>query len=269
MKFRSPSHSGLSLSACIITLNEEQNLPRCLDSISGIVDEVVVVDSLSTDRTRQIASAAGARVFPHPFRGYVGQKQLALEKATGDWALCLDADEWLSEALRDNIAQLMERGPGTGIAGYRLKRKTFYLGRWLRHHDSSDWKLRLVRRDPARWTGSGPHDLHERLEVEGRVGRLKGELCHHPHKTLSEHVLRVQEFTDILARNPPGPMRTLFGMTVEPGMAFLKRYLLQGGFLDGVPGLTFAFMDAAYFFLRHAKAWEARHGRSRWAGKQS
>jgi glycosyltransferase involved in cell wall biosynthesis len=247
-----------SLSVCVITRNEEANLGRCLASLSGLADEIVVVDSLSTDRTCDIAAAAGARVFRRPFPGYVAQRTFATEQATGDWVLFIDADEWLDADLRKGIRDLLARGSESVSAAYRLKRRMFYLGRWLRYYDPADWKVRLVRRGTGRWVGCGPHDLHERLAVDGPTARMPGVLCHYPHKDLSDHLLRIDEFTTILARTPPGRARILFGMFLEPGLAFLKRYVLHGAFLDGVPGLVVAFMDAVYFFTRYAKAWAVR-----------
>jgi len=258
----STSNTRPTLSVCIITLNEEENISRCLMSVSDMADEVVVVDSLSRDRTCEIAAAAGARVFRQPFLGYVGQKQLALEKATGDWILSLDADEWLDERLRESIKGLLAGEYREGMDGYRVKRRVFYLGKWLRYYDSSEWKLRLVRRGKASWIGCGPHNLHERLEVAGPpVGRLKGRLNHLPYKSISDHLLRLDAYTDILALNPAGQIRAFLGMTLEPPLTFLKKFLFQAGFLDGIRGFIFATMDAVYVFLRFAKSWKASRER--------
>jgi len=242
-----------NLSVCIITLNEERDLPRCLSSVRGIARQVVVVDSGSGDRTREIAEAAGAEVWTEPFRGHVAQKQFALEKATQEWVLSLDADEWLDEELRRAVVDVTSSSP-SGINGYFVKRRCCYLGRWLEHGPwARESKLRLVRRDGARWTGIDPHD---RLEGPGPLGRLPGCLCHVPYESLSEHLKKINEYTSMSATTR-GP-RSLVRLIGEPPFTFLKMYFLQRGFLDGLPGLVAALLSSFYVFLLHAKRFEKR-----------
>lgn len=244
------------LSLCVITLNEEANLERCLRSVKGLADEIVVVDSMSTDRTRDIAAEAGARVVEQEFLGHVKQKQFALELATGHWVLSLDGDEWLDQDLRSSIEAVLGDETSEDVAGFELNRQAFYLGRWIDHSGwSPEWKLRLVRRTRARWTGYDPHD---RLEVEGRTARLFGRLCHHPHDGLADHLSAVNNYTDIIVSHWPktSRFRVILGLFVEPPLVFFQKYVLQGGFRDGIRGLIISAMTAFYFFIRHAKLWE-------------
>jgi glycosyltransferase involved in cell wall biosynthesis len=248
-----------TLSLCVITMNEERDLPRCLESVRGLASEIVVVDSGSTDRTREIARAAGARVIDQPFLGYVRQKQLAIEAATAEWVLSLDADEWLDDELRESLGRTLQ-APPQDMAGFQVNRRPYYLGRWVRASGwFPEWKLRLVRRERARWVGSDPHD---RLEVEGRVARLSGTMRHNSYTDLSDHVARLNAYSSIAAagRNPVSTPKAVLRLTLKPFLIFLQKFLLQRGFLDGVRGLLIAAMTAFYFFLREAKLWERRHG---------
>ncbi len=249
-----------SLSVCIITLDEERNLPRCLRSVDGLATEIVVVDSGSRDQTREIAAAAGAKVVEQAFPGHVQQKQTALDLASERWVLSLDADEWLDEDLRSEIADTLASSPPEEISGFELNRQPFYLGRWIHHSGwHPEWKLRLVRREHAHWAGFDPHD---RLEVSGAVQRLSGRLRHFPHIDLSDHAATINRYTDIIAGHwrPAGTLRALTGMVLEPPLVFLQKYILQGGFRDGVRGFTISAMTSFYFFLRYAKLWEREHG---------
>jgi len=250
-----------TLSVCIITLNEERNLPRCLASVAGLADQIVVVDSCSDDRTREIAAAANAEVLTQAFLGYEKQKQLALERATGDWALCLDADEWLDETARKSLALVLESPVPPEIEGFTLNRLPLYLGRWIHHSGwSPDWKLRLVRRGCGRWTGGV---VHERLEVKGRTRRLKGRLRHFPYRDLSAHVRANDHYTNLIAGRPDrvSAVRALFGMLLEPSLVFLHKFVIQGGFRDGLRGFVCCYITSFYFFLRYAKIWERRYAR--------
>jgi len=255
-----PMNTRLSLSVCIITLDEERNLPRCLRSVDGLANEIVVVDSGSRDRTRQIAAAAGARVVEQAFLGHVKQKQTALDLASETWVLSLDADEWLDEGLRSEIADTLTSSPPEEIAGYEVNRQPYYLGRWI-HHSGwyPEWKIRLVRREHAHWAGFDPHD---RLEVRGAVRRLSGRLRHFPHVDLSDHAATINRYTDIITGHwrPTGILRAIAGIVLEPPLVFLQKYILQGGFRDGVQGFIISAMTSFYFFLRYAKLWEREHG---------
>jgi len=246
--------AGASLSVVLITLNEEANLPRCLESLKGLADNVLVVDSGSIDATVAIAREAGGRVIQRAFTGYGEQKQFALEQARGDWLLCLDADEWLDPRARDAIAMLLLELPPESVCGFRLRRRCRYLGRWL-HFGlwSGERKLRLVRRGCARWSGD---TVHESLKLEtGRWRDLPGYMLHEPYRDLSHQLRKIDRYTDLIAErdvNLSG-YRIWFGMLLEPPLVFLHAYLLRLGFLDGRQGFLAAATHAFYFFLRYAK----------------
>lgn len=256
-----PTEATLAL--VVITLNEETTIGRCLASVSGLAHQVVVVDSGSTDRTREIAEAAGAEVITRDFAGYGRQKQFAAEQAGCDWLLFLDADEWLDDEARDAIGAALRAGPPENVTGFTLRMRTSYLGRWADH---SRWltepKLRLVRRGSARWK---PDVVHESLELtRGRSRRIPGRILHVPYRDLAHELQKIDRYTDIIAvrdRDTPAP-RVWLGMTVEPPLVFLHRFVFQLGFLDGLRGLLGASLVAFYFFLRYAKIWERRRDSS-------
>jgi glycosyltransferase involved in cell wall biosynthesis len=260
---RALDHAAVSLAVCIITLNEPDHLPRCLESVAGLAAQVGVVVSLSTDATQQIARDAGAEGFARPFEGHVKQKQYALEHAREQWVLCLDGDEWLDERLRAAIAAIVA-APAAGGAtadGYELNRRNRYLGAWIDHCGwSPEWRLRLVRRGRARWTGADPHD---HLVAEGVVARLDGRLLHEPYRDLAEHVAKVNRYTDTMARlrHAHGERPGFAALYLRPPARFLRMYVLRAGFLDGWRGLVVSVMGGVYVFLKYAKLRElARRG---------
>ncbi len=251
-----------TLALVVITRNEESNIGRCLASVSGLAAEMVVVDSGSTDRTREIAEAAGARVFTREFLGYGRQKQLALEKAGGDWLLFLDADEWLDDEARRAVGTALQSRPPEDVTGFRLRMRTFYLGAWVEHGAwRNERKLRLVRRGAARWKEDV---VHESLELtSGRSRSIPGRILHHPYRDLGHQLQKIDRYTEIISvrdQDTPAP-RVLFGMILEPPLVFLHRYFLQLGFLDGLRGFLGASLQAFYFFLRYAKIRQRRRDR--------
>jgi len=247
----------VSLSVCIITLNEADDLPRCLASVAGLATQTVVVDSGSTDGTQALAAAAGAQVLTREFRGHVDQKQFALEQAQGDWVLCLDADEWLDETLRPEIARIAGGGGAPDVEGYELDRRSLYLGAWIEHCGwAPQWRLRLVRRGKGQWSGMDPHD---HLRVSGRTARLPGRLGHRPYRDLAEHVAKVNAYTDVMARRrrEAGVRAPPLALLLRPPGRFVRMYVLRAGFLDGWRGLVVSGMGAFYVFLKYAKLREA------------
>ena len=247
------------LSVCIITYNEAENLPRCLASVA-FADEVVVVDSQSTDRTAAIAQQAGCRVILQPFLGYVAQKNLALRHATHQWVLCLDADEWLVDAAAATLqAALAARTPD--IAGYTLKRHTFYLGDWVNHCGWwPEYKLRLFDRQRGQWYGN---DLHEGVRVEGRVVALDVELGHQTYRDITHHVSKLNAYTSIMAQSLGARHQTRVGFTylvLRPFLRFCRMFLLRGGWKEGMRGFIIAVIGAFYVFAKYAKLWELHHG---------
>lgn len=249
-----PDVSG-TLSVCVIACNEERDLGRCLDSTAWATERVVVVDARSHDATEKIAREAGARVWVRPYEGNIEQKNFALEQARGDWILALDADEAVPPALAREIQDVVA-GRQVPRDGFELNRVTFHLGRWIRHGDFfPDWQLRLFRRGRARWGGVNPHG---RLRVEGRTGRLQGELEHYSYRDLADQVERAQEFSRIQARalRLEGRPFRLRDLVLRPPARFLRAYLLKQGFRDGIPGLVIAAVSSFHVFLKYAKQWE-------------
>lgn len=245
-----PRHS---LSACIVTLDEEDRLGDCLASLRWC-DEIVVVDSHSTDRTREIAAAAGARVIERDWPGHVAQKEFAIRQARHDWVLCIDADERISPELEKEIVELRAAG-FPDMAGWKVSRISNYLGRWIRHGTwYPDLKLRLFDRRRGRWAG---HDPHDRVEVDGRVDQLRGELQHHPYRNLEEHLATIDSYTTIMARelHDAGHRARLRDLVLRPPARFLVYYLVRGGWLDGWRGLLMAYLAAHYVRLKYAKLW--------------
>lgn len=245
-----------ALSVCIITKDEEANLPDCLDSVKW-ADEVVVVDSRSGDRTREIAAAAGARVLERDFAGHIEQKNFAVDQAKNDWVLCVDADERLTPALADSVRKALE--DPAPAEGYELSRLTFHLGRPIRHGGwYPDRKVRLFDRRKARWGGRNPHD---HVTVQGRVGRLEGDLLHYSYRSISAHLRQIDFFTDIAAKEKRarGERSSVGRIALRPAWKFLRMFFLKAGFLDGVPGFIVAASGAYYVFLKYAKLREIEY----------
>ncbi len=240
----------VKISATLITLNEEENLPRALSSLS-FCDEILVVDSGSTDRTLEIAEQGGARVIQNPWPGFSAQKNFAAEQATHDWALALDADEAVTDELQEQILALAAGSPAH--AGYAFPRKARYLGRWILHSGwYPDRKVRLYDRRRARWVGDY---VHESVAVDGSVGQLDGDLLHYTCDSFSEHIRTLDRYTTLAAREHAA-LRLGVGwhhLTLSPIWAFIRSYLLKLGFLDGFHGLLIAQAAAFYVFAKYAK----------------
>ena len=241
----------MKITATIITFNEERNIARAIESLR-CCDEILIVDSGSTDRTTELAEKLGARVIEANWRGYAGQKNWAADQASNDWILSLDADEALSEGLEAEIWNLKKSGPRHD--GYTMPRLARYMGRWILHSGwYPDRKLRLYDRRQAKWVGDF---VHESVAVSGRVGHLQSNLLHFTCESLSEHIKTMERYTTLAAQELAGrrikvPLsRVLFA----PPWAFLQSYVLNRGFLDGPEGLTISYMAAFYTFLKYTKA---------------
>lgn len=241
----------MKISATIITYNEQRNLPRAIESLR-CCDEILVVDSGSTDRTVEIARRFGARVVDANWRGYSGQKNYASDEAEHDWILSIDADEALSEDLEGEIWLLKKNG--SEFDAYTFPRLAQYLGRWILHSGwYPDRKIRLFDRRKARWVGDY---VHESVLCDGRVGHLEGNLLHYTCGSLSEHLKTMDRYTtlaaeEIVARRKPVGLRHLL---IDPPWTFMKSYFFQRGFQDGLEGLAIAYMASLYTFLKYAKA---------------
>jgi len=241
------------LSVTIITKNEAADIGDALASVAW-ADEIVVVDSESTDETAAIARARQARVVVREWPGYVDQKNHAASIAAHDWILSLDADERVTPALADEIKALMARADGAiEHAAFRIPRVTWHLGRWIRTTDwYPDYQLRLYDRRRAKWTG---RYVHEAVSVSGSTGRLRGELQHYAYRDISDHLETIDRYTTYAARQmqESGRRAGLLQMAGHPPLAFLRNYLAHGGIRDGVPGFVISAMNAYYVFLKFAK----------------
>jgi glycosyltransferase involved in cell wall biosynthesis len=243
------------ISACITAFNEEKKIRRCLASVSW-ADEIVVVDSFSTDNTVDVCREFTEHVHRHEWLGYIGQKNLIKDMAAGPWILFVDADEEVSENLREEILREMESGAANNYAGYEFPRMVRYLGRWIRHGDwYPDVKLRLFRKEHGECAGVEPHD---RIVVRGKVKRLKGNLFHYTYEGIPDQVSAINKFSTITAHgwyenNKPFRLRHL---VFRPPLRFLRAYVLHRGFLDGLPGFMIAVMAAYGVFIKYAKLWE-------------
>lgn len=246
------------VSACVICFNEERNLARCLSSLDW-VDEIVVVDSGSTDRTLEIAGSFTDRVFHRDWTGYADQKNFAVSKARGEWILSLDADEESSGELRFEIERVLASEPVEN--GFRIPRRSFYQGRWIFHSGYyPDRQLRLFRRERARWVG---RRVHERVEVDGAVGKLQNDLLHYPYKgVISGQLKTVDAFSSLLAEDlrDRGVRFRLWRLLVRPVFKFLEIYILRRGFMDGTAGLIIATTTAYALFVRYVKLREMEKG---------
>ncbi|MCP4578827.1 MAG: glycosyltransferase family 2 protein [Deltaproteobacteria bacterium] len=246
------------ISACIICRNEEQNIKRCFESLKWVHD-IIVVDSMSTDRTVEIAETYTDRIFQRAWPGYAAQKNFALSKAKNDWVLSLDADEAVSKALSDEISSEIA-GP-EALDGYRIPRRSLYQGRWINHSGYyPDRQLRLFRREKGRWVGGR---VHERMAIEGDVGDLKQDLLHYPYGgRLSGQLKTVNSFSTLLAEDmyDRGKRFHLIHLFSRPFFKFLEVYLLKRGFMDGLPGLIIAVSDAYAMFVRYVKLREIEAG---------
>jgi glycosyltransferase involved in cell wall biosynthesis len=244
----------LDISAVVITYNEEKNIRRCLKSLAW-AEEIVVIDSGSTDATVAIAREYTDRIVSHPFEGYVGQKNFALEQAGREWVLSVDADEVVTPEL---LARIREVWPGERerYSGFTVNRLSRFSGRWIRHCGwYPDRKLRLFRRSKGRWEGQ---DLHEKVRLDGPVMDLDADLLHYTYENLSENVRKIQNYSTIFARaqHDRGRRASLWDLLARPPAKFLKAYLLKGGFLDGRHGLILSLTATFYVFLKYAKLWE-------------
>ncbi|MBF0286294.1 MAG: glycosyltransferase family 2 protein [SAR324 cluster bacterium] len=244
-----------TLAAVIITYNEENNIGDCLQSLQGLVDEIVVLDSFSTDKTERICrNNAKVRFFQHGFDGHIQQKNRAIEKCSSDWILALDADERVSPQLSSAIEDFLNSNPV--VNGAKFPRLTRHMKRFIRH---GGWypnaRYRLVRKGKSHWGGENPHDS---LIIEGEGTRLKGDLIHLSFSDLSDQVKTINYFSSIVAltRYNKGKNFSLLRMLWKPISKFLEIYLLKRGFLDGIQGYIIAVSSAYSTFLKEAKLFE-------------
>lgn len=242
------------LSACIITLNEADRIDACLDSLS-FCDEIVLVDSGSTDDTRERAAAKGARVLVRAFDGYRSQKDFAVNAAAHDWVLCLDADERVTAPLRDAIERA-RAGGFAGCAGYRFARLSDYFGAPLRHGNAyPDRVMRLFDRRRGGWRGG--REIHEHASVDGRVATLPGDLQHLSYRSMSDQLARLERYARMMAEHmhANGRRASLANIVFNPFWRFFRGYVLRLGFLDGWRGLIYAYVKTNYVRQKFIKLW--------------
>jgi glycosyltransferase involved in cell wall biosynthesis len=244
------------ISTIVITYNEERNIQRCLESVVPFSDEIVVVDSGSTDRTVEISRRYATRVISHEWLGYGRQKRLAMEHSTCPWVFSIDADEEVSSALGAEILSL-----DFEVDGYEMPRKAWYLNRWIEH---SGWYpgyiLRLFNRERGSFTDE---IVHEYVDVSGKVGRLKNDLYHYSYRNVAHHVEKMNDLTTLAARQMDEQDRRagIHNIAFYPFFEFLKVYFWKKGFLDGLAGITISALHAYYVFLKYAKLYEIKSSR--------
>jgi glycosyltransferase involved in cell wall biosynthesis len=253
----------LPLSVSIISFNEEQNIGNALASIHDIASEIIVVDSHSTDKTREIARSYGARVFEEDWKGFIAQKASALEKCQKEWVLSIDCDEVVSQELKESIVAAVT---DPRAHGYYMNRKTSYLGKFLHHAWQPDWKLRLVNRSASpNWGGYNPHDV---LSISGKTEKLDGSLFHYSYRDVRDHFEKVVEYSRVVAEAYSQRGRTfrLYNLILNPLAAFVREYILKKGFLDGVRGLAVAASVTFYTFVKYLYLWELQRVNGRAKG---
>ena len=241
------------LTVTVITHNEAPHIVEALQSVAW-ADEIVVVDSGSTDETVGRAQPYASRIEVRPWTGYGTQKNYAASLATHDWILSIDADERVSPLLAGELRQLLASGPSAN--GYEISRVSHYLGRWIRTTDwYPDFHVRLYNRSVARWS---EHAVHESIHCPGRVERLRGELLHYPYRDVSEHLAKIDRYTTLLAEQwaAEGRRTSAWQSVVYPRLAFLRNFVLRRGFMDGHTGLVVSLLNSYYVFLKYAKLFE-------------
>jgi len=243
----------MEISAVIITCNEEKNLEAALASLRGVASEIVVVDSFSTDATFRIAKKHTPRVVQRKWTSYADQKNYANGLAAGPWILSLDADERLSPGLREELLALKASFQEPDCAGFSMPRRVFYLGRWIKHSGwYPDRRVRLFRKDAARWEGDY---VHESLFVAGRIERLQGDVHHFSYRDITDHLDRINKFSSLGAQKLYAKKikcRAVHLLCLPPAR-FIKSYILKRGFLDGFPGLVISVLNGYAIFARYAK----------------
>ena len=243
----------MKLTVTVITRDEAAHIGAALESVSW-ADEIIVVDSKSTDDTVSLARRLATRVEVREWPGYGAQKNYAAGIASNDWVLSLDADERVSPELGAEIKTLLSTGPTQ--SGYRIPRVTFYLGRWIRSTDwYPDYQFRLYDRRAARWN---ERRVHESVEADRPPGVLRHELQHYAYRDISHHLATIDKYTTLAAEQwlSEGRRTSALEMFFHPRFAFLRNYVLRGGFRDGAAGLLVSKMNAFYVFLKFAKLWE-------------
>lgn len=250
-----------SISVIIIAKNEERNIRECLESI-GWAGEIVVLDAGSTDKTVELAKAMTPKVFIDAWKGYGAARNEALSHCMNEWVFWLDADERVTPALAAEIKSAIQSG-SRDLVGYEVPRAAYFLGKWIKH---SGWYpgyvVRLFRRGAGRFTED---KVHERLEIEGNVGRLKSNLLHFTDPNLFHYFEKFNHYTSLAAEELLGQGRRfrLIQLLLRPPWVFVRMYILRRGFLDGIQGFMLSLLSSCYVFVKYAKLWELSHSNER------
>lgn len=252
-----------AISGFVICYNEEAHIADCLASLS-FCDEVVVIDSFSSDKTPEIARTTGARVIQHPWAGYREQKAFGLRSVTSEWVVNIDADERVDDTFRDEMLRVLRNArterdkPSAGepIVGYYVLRVVYHLGRWWRSGGwHPEYRLRFFRKSKVTWGGTDPH---EKVIVNGRTGRIRGEILHYTYRDLSDQFCRLEKFSSVAAEEDfrAGRKFRMSQLLVSPVIRTVKFYFLKKGYREGVAGIIVALAEGYYTFMKYAKLWE-------------
>jgi glycosyltransferase involved in cell wall biosynthesis len=254
-----PKHADntlMQISVVIITFNEERNIGRCLASVKTIADEIILLDSFSNDDTITIAKSYGAVVHQQKFAGHIEQKNAAIKFAKYDWILALDADEALDETLIEAIAKVKQKGPERNIVAYKMNRLTNYCGHWIWHSGwYPDTKTRLFEKSKGQWGGENPHDRWDTHEARAAQLKLKGNILHYSFYTLSEHLNKIERYTEIAARQriQKGKKYSLLKIYTVPLWVFILNYFIRLGILDGYYGYIVCKLQAFETWVKYNK----------------
>jgi len=250
----------VKISAVIITYNEEEHLDKCLKSLVNVADEIVVVDSFSTDKTQAICNKYNVNFIQQKFLGYIEQKNFAISKVKYEYIISLDGDEALSKELQASILKLKQHWKHDG---YYCARLNNYCGQWIKH---SDWypnrKLRIFKKNAGSWQGINPHDSYK-LNNPNSKGVLKGDILHWVHSTYKEHRIKVENFSTIAAEAyfVKGKKSSVFKIIFRPSWAFFKAYFLRLGFLDGLNGFIICVQTFNVVFLKYLKLYQLQNAK--------
>lgn len=242
----------MKISAAIITFNEERNIERCLTSLQDVVDEIVVVDSFSTDHTKAICAKFNVKFIPNNFAGHIEQKNFAIDQCSNEYVLSLDADEALSEELKASILKVKKN---LNAHAYSFNRRTNYCGTWVNHCGwYPDTKIRLFHKSAGAWGGTNPHDNYL-VEKENRVQHISGDILHYSYYTVEEHLQQARKFSEIAAKamHQKGKRSSLLLLVLKPISKFIRNYIIKLGFLDGIVGWKICTISAKATYWRYAK----------------
>ncbi len=250
----------MKLSAAIITFNEEKNIERCIDSLDGIADEIVVLDSFSTDKTEAICREKGVIFLQNKFPGHIEQKNIVIEKTTGDYIISLDADEAISDELKKSILAIKDNPEADA---YSFNRLTYYCGYWVKHCGwYPDVKTRIFKRGVGQWGGTNPHD---KFIVSGKfkTNHLKGDLLHYSFYTKEQHIQQAEKFSTIGAKAlfDQGKKSSYAHLVFKPFARFVRNYIIKLGFLDGIYGWRICIISAKSNYWKYAKLLSLQQGK--------